>query len=333
MKFLKYLLIVIVGIIGIYIIAALVSNKVSEVVITKEIDANIDKVFDVANDFNHYKNWNEWSRMDTTSTFKIQGSDQIGDVYSWEGKEIGIGSLTKVAVEENKSIHNHMVFIAPWQSEGEDLWAFEAKDGKTIVTWTTQSEAPWYMRPMMSLMLGGAMELGLNNMANYIAELPETPETKIIVENINDIYYLGIRNNIAAKDLAQTLGDSYGKLSAFCTENSIEMAGMPIAIYYTWENDSTDMIAAFPVSEEIEGTEGIEYGVISASKAVTGVHYGSYESSEMSHMSIGQYIEENNFEISGPVFEIYLNDPTTVSQSEIQTKIVYPIASADEMGE
>jgi effector-binding domain-containing protein len=331
MKFLKYLLLVIVGIIGIYVVTALLSDKVSEVVVSKEIDAEIDVVFDVANDFNHYVKWNEWARMDPASTFEVEGAGNVGDMYKWEGPEIGTGSLTKVAVEENKSIHNHMVFVAPWQSEGEDLWAFETKDGKTVITWTTQSEAPWYMRPMMSMMLGGTMEIGLNNMAEYIAEMPEPAKAEIIIENINDMYYLGVRNQIATSELAQTLGESYGKLSAFCTENSVEMAGMPLAIYYTWENDSTDMIAAFPVSEEIEGTEGIEYGVISASKAVTAIHYGSYDSSEMTHMAMGAYIEENGFEISGPVFEIYLNDPETVSEAEIQTKIIYPIASADEM--
>lgn len=331
MKFLKYLILIILGIIGIYVVACLASEKVSEVVVTKEMDADVNKVYPVVNDFNHYVNWNEWARMDPTSTFEVDGSDQVGDVYKWEGKEVGTGSLTKISAENNKSIHNHMVFIAPWESEGEDLWAFEAKDGKTIVTWTTQSEAPWYMRPLMSMMLGGTMEIGLQNMQEYLAELPEAKSSEIVVENMNDMYYLGIRSKIAAKDLQQTLASSYGKLSEFCAENSIEMAGMPMAIYYTWENDSTDMIAAFPVSEEMEGTDGIEYGVMSASKAVTTIHMGSYESSENTHMTIGQYVEENGFDISGPVCEIYLNDPTTVSEDNIQTKIIYPIASADEM--
>lgn len=55
------------------------------------------------------------------------------------------------------------------------------------------------------------------------------------------------------------------------------------------------------------------------------VHYGSYSSSEQAHEEIYNYITENNYEIIGSPWEVYANDPTLVSESEIQTNIYYPV--------
>lgn len=332
MKFLKYLVLVILGLIAIYVIACFASNKVSEVVVEKEIGADVNKVFTAVNDFNHYKNWNEWSRMDTAGDYKVMGSEKVGDKFMWEGEVIGTGSLEKIAFNKNENIHNKMVFVKPFENTGDDLWAFEDNNGTTHVTWTTKTEAPWYMRPVMGMMLTGTMEKGLSNMEEYIATMPENKNGNFAEEMMSETKYIGIRNKIAASEIGQTLEKAYGKLGEFCKENNIEMAGMPMAIYYTWENDSTDMVAAFPINQTVEGNEFIDYGVINACDVISTTHFGSYESSGESHEAMYSYFQNNGLEMQGPAIEIYLNDPTEVSTENIQTKIIYPIA-VSEMAE
>ena len=331
MKFLKYLVLVILGLIAIYIIACLSSNKITEVVVKRELSADLSTSFTAVNDFNHYQNWNEWSKMDTAANFEVVGSSNVGDKFQWDGEEIGTGYLVKESSEPNKSIHNHMVFTAPWESEGEDLWAFADVNGKTMVTWTTKSEAPWYMRPIMTPMLSGTMEKGLDNLAAYLETMPVSKNGVFIKEKMDEMKYLGIRNKIAASDLVHVLTDSYEKLGTYCNENGIEMAGMPMAIYYTWENDSTDVVAAFPVSETVEGTDGIDFGIIPAANTLSTVHYGTPESTEESHEGMYAFFMAKNLEMGGPVYEIYLTDPTIVEAELNQTKIIYPIAEAPEV--
>lgn len=331
MKFLKYLVLVILGLIAIYVIACLASNKITEVEVKRELDADLSNAFAAVNDFNHYQNWNEWSRMDTAADFEVVGSNNIGDKFQWSGEQIGTGYLVKESSETNKSIHNHMVFTAPWESEGEDLWAFAEVNGKTVVTWTTKSEAPWYMRPLMNPMLSGTMQKGLDNLSSYLETMPVSKNGVFMEENMDEMFYLGIRKKIAAKDLGATLGEAYAKIGAYCNENGVQMAGMPMAIYYTWENDSTDMVAAFPISTEVEGTKGIDFGIIPASKVISTTHYGTPESSEESHNAIYAYFTQNKLEMAGPVYEIYLTDPETVKAEDNQTKIIYPIAEPAEV--
>lgn len=329
MKFIKYLVIVILGLIAIYVIACFASNKVSEVVVKKEIDADINKVFMAVNDFNHYQHWNEWARQDSAANFKVIGSNNIGDKYEWQGEVVGNGYLEKVSFNKNQNIHNKMEFIQPFQSEGDDLWAFESSGNKTNVTWTTKTEAPWYMRPVMGLMLTGTMDKGLSNMEEYVALMPENKNGKFTKEMMYETKYVGIRKKIAAKDVGENLASSYAALGQFCAENNLEMSGMPMAIYYTWENDSTDMVAAFPINQVIEGNDMIDYGVINQCDVISTTHFGSYESSGESHEAMYGYFQKNNLEMEGPAIEIYLNDPAEVEAAELQTKIIYPIAKKD----
>ena len=46
---------------------------------------------------------------------------------------------------------------------------------------------------------------------------------------------------------------------------------------------------------------------------------------EQAHLAIGKLMNENGLTAAGPVYEIYVNDPTTVKESEIQTDIYYLI--------
>lgn len=328
MKFLKYLLIIVVAIVAIYFIAAIASPKVVEVTAEKEIEAPVDKVFMVVNDYNHYMNWNAWSKMEADEVSSVKGKgNEIGDVYSWEGDTIGKGQLEKMDFVKNESIHNHMTFFSPWDSEGEDLWKFESTENGTKVIWTTQSEPPLFMRPVMGMMLKPQLQMGLDNIAEYVDELPEPHFTELSIEEVDEMNYLGIKSNISTDAIGETLGECYGKLGQYCGENSIEMAGMPMAIYHEWNEDGTTLMeAAFPVMEVTEGNgEEIVGGTTAKTKALTTTHFGSYESTMMAHMAIDEYIKENNLEITGPVVEIYLNDPGEVAEHEIQTKIIYPV--------
>ena len=55
------------------------------------------------------------------------------------------------------------------------------------------------------------------------------------------------------------------------------------------------------------------------------VHLGPYEACEPTYLKLFAWIEERGMKITGPIREIYHNDPREVSPDEIMTEILAPV--------
>lgn len=332
MKVLKFLGIAVLAIVVVYLIACAVSPEKVELEYSYQSEVPVEKLYVAAADLNHLQKWNAWSKLDIDSESSVEGNGaEVGDVYKWEGDTVGTGQLTNVEFIENEKIVRKLEFFAPWVSEAEDITTFETNENGTLVKFIyNDNGAGFFMRPIYKMILKAAMDEQMNNglkfMSEYAAELElSAPKADIIVEELEAIPYVGISKNIEVSEIAATLQEGFANLGAFCQENEAKIAGMPMAIYHTWDGQETDMEAAFPIEGEVAGNADVKFNTIPAGKAVTAVHTGSYESTADTHMEIDAYLEANGLEINGSVYEIYMNDPGQVSPEEIKTKIVYPI--------
>jgi len=69
--------------------------------------------------------WNPWQQSDPSAKKPITGTPNTpGHKYAWEGKKIGMGSLTLKNPDE-KQIHFDLEFLKPWKSKAKDNWLFE----------------------------------------------------------------------------------------------------------------------------------------------------------------------------------------------------------------
>lgn len=106
-------------------------------------------------DLNYYSQWNPWQQSDPTAKSTITGTPGSRDhKYAWEGKKVGVGSLTLLNADE-KHIHFELEFFKPWKSKAKDNWLFEPwGDGsETKVTWQNSGELPWPMARLMGPMI------------------------------------------------------------------------------------------------------------------------------------------------------------------------------------
>jgi hypothetical protein len=156
------------------IIAALMPktfNIEKTIVISKPVPEVMNKI----SDLNYYSQWNPWQQMDRTAKNQITGTPKIpGHKYSWQGKKVGVGSLTLRDLD-NKHIHFDLEFLKPWKSKAKDNWLFEHwGDGETKVTWQNSGELPWpiarLMGPVISKNLDHQFGKGLNNLKNMCEE-------------------------------------------------------------------------------------------------------------------------------------------------------------------
>jgi uncharacterized protein YndB with AHSA1/START domain len=134
------------------------------------IEKPVEQVMKYISDLNYYSQWNPWQRADPTAKHTITGSAGLtGHKYAWEGKKVGIGSLT-LRDSDHKHIHFDLQFLKPWKTKAKDNWLFEPwGDGsQSKVTWQNSGELPWpmasLMGPMINKNLNHQFEQGLNNL-------------------------------------------------------------------------------------------------------------------------------------------------------------------------
>jgi hypothetical protein len=136
-------------------------------IIKKPVEFVMDKVADL----NHYATWNPWQKMEPGSKSEINGTPKAaGHSYSWEGKKIGMGSLTLRDIDR-KHVHFYLDFVKPFKASASDDWHFEEwGTGETKVTWQNSGDLPYpiarLMRPMLNKSLEKQFVEGLQNLKN-----------------------------------------------------------------------------------------------------------------------------------------------------------------------
>lgn len=128
------------------------------------------EVMNRISDLNYYSQWNPWQQSDPTVKNTITGTaGSPGHKYAWEGKKVGVGSLTLLSMD-SKHIHFDLEFLKPWKAKAKDNWLFEQwGDGnETKVIWQNSGDLPWpmarLMGPMLNKNLSHQFEQGLNNL-------------------------------------------------------------------------------------------------------------------------------------------------------------------------
>ena len=96
---------VIIGLIALLLIIAALMPKSYNVEKTTIIKKAVAEVMNKVGNLNSYSQWNPWQQMDPTAKSTITGTPKTpGHKYAWEGKKVGVGSLTLNSID-NKHIH------------------------------------------------------------------------------------------------------------------------------------------------------------------------------------------------------------------------------------
>jgi uncharacterized protein YndB with AHSA1/START domain len=102
--------------------------------VSEEINAPINKVFDLLNDLDQLNAWSPFSAMDPSLVSTISSpASGLGSVYSWKGKRIGSGSMTMSVCSKPHKIAFDMDFNGKDKALSEYL--LTETDGVTTVTW------------------------------------------------------------------------------------------------------------------------------------------------------------------------------------------------------
>lgn len=124
------------------------------------------------------------------------------------------------------------------------------------------------------------------------------------------------------------------KVYAYTVKKNIAIAGPPIflcheispeAVIEANEKRTATIEVAWPVSGTAKGENEIKVYELAGGRMAHTTHYGPYDSCEPTYLRLFAWIKEKGLHISGPIREIYPNDPREVKPEEIITEIFVPV--------
>jgi hypothetical protein len=158
-----------IGLIILLLVIAAFLPRFYNVEKTMIIKKPVNEVMSRVSNLNEYAKWNPWQQTEPAASKTIAGTPgSRGHAYAWQGKKIGVGSLTITNIDD-RHIHFALEFLKPWKSKAKDNWLFEPwRDGETKVTWQNSGNLPWpiarLMGPVINKNLNHQFEAGLNNL-------------------------------------------------------------------------------------------------------------------------------------------------------------------------
>jgi effector-binding domain-containing protein len=142
-----------------------------------------------------------------------------------------------------------------------------------------------------------------------VAGITEVGPYKLIAELIPKIYeYAGSKG-------AQFTGPPVFLCHEITAEKAMEAD----------KNGTANIEVAAPIASNIPETDEITCYTIPGGKMAKTMHKGPYQDCGPTYEKFYKWIEDQGKKISGPVREVYLNDPREVASEEILTEIYAPI--------
>lgn len=211
---------------------------------------------------------------------------------------------------------------------------FKKEGEATVVTWYMDSDMGWnpigrIFGLFMDGMLGPDFEKGLADIKKVSESMPKTAESSVKVEVVDVATQAAytIKASVKMNEIANKLGEIYGKIIGLLEKNKVEIVGPPFLITHKYTPEALEMEAGLPVANLGKSSGEINAIEIKAGKAATAIHYGAYETSEKTYLAIEEWIKQNNKQIIGSPWEVYITDPGLEKDTtKWQTQIYFPIA-------
>jgi len=132
---------------------------------------------------------------------------------------------------------------------------------------------------------------------------------------------------ISMEQIAEIAAEGYAKLMGYLAEQGQQIAGVPYLAYMNGNEDYSrfDVELGIPVQKEVAVSGEFYMSKTCEGKAVTATHKGAYKDIEIAYTALMGYMAENKLESTGVYYDYYLNDPADTPESELLTKVVFPI--------
>lgn len=319
--FLKYILLPLIVLFGIYALLCYFGPKDFDVEESIKIEAPAPVVYHLVNSLKKTETWNPWTLEDTTMVTTYNDvSMGVGSESSWESESMGTGTQKIIEVENNKRVKSSLEFgDQPGVINHAELTLTPEKKS-TEVTWSFTSGAPnpFLIRGVMLVMgmksgMVKSYKDGLKNL-KAIAEERAKDQVyngfKIEEKDMPERNFVLSRQEVKMANIQQFYATNLGALFNKVQASGVEMDGMPCGLFFRWDEKAqlTDMAAAIPTATPIS-IDGAASLTIDSRKGIVVDFYGDYSKTAMAHEAIEEYMRDKGYFQDPPIIEEYVTDP------------------------
>ena len=86
------------------------------------------------------------------------------------------------------------------------------------------------------------------------------------------------------------------------------------------------MVIGFPLANKIEGEKNLLSGKLQGGRYVKSIHRGAYQRVGMTYNKLLQFLLKENLNYKNESMEIYLNDPETTKEEDLETIVLIPLS-------
>ena len=151
---------------------------------------------------------------------------------------------------------------------------------------------------------------------------------KIETTNMQPQLAVAIKKESATmEEIAVVATEGLQKVFAFLAEQGAGIAGVPYLAYSNGNADFSkfDVELGIPVAAVLPTSGEFSMSKTCEGKAITATHKGAYKDVEETYVALMGYMAEHKLESTGVYYDYYLNDPANTPESELLTKVVFPI--------
>ncbi|HMC16066.1 MAG TPA: SRPBCC family protein [Albitalea sp.] len=140
MRVLKWLMTVLLVLIGVLLIGGLLISPRFTVTRSIVVNAPADKVYALVADPRDWKQWSVWNKRDPGMQIDYSGPPSgAGAKWSWHSKSEGNGAMTFTAAEPGKRVAFDL-FFSDFGTTSKGEFVFAPEGGGTRVTWTMNGD-------------------------------------------------------------------------------------------------------------------------------------------------------------------------------------------------
>lgn len=149
----------------------------------------------------------------------------------------------------------------------------------------------------------------------------ESIDTQLV--EVPMMYLLSIRKMVHEHEVAEEYGNCFRKLFRKTQVDKLTVLAPPMVLFHSEEFSpfGLDIEFAIPVKEYVTGTRDFYPGL-----CLKTILNGSYSNLSSVYTKQREWAEKEGYESSNALYEVYVTDPSGVSQeSDLITEIYYPV--------
>jgi effector-binding domain-containing protein len=137
-----------------------------------------------------------------------------------------------------------------------------------------------------------------------------------------------IRTRTSVDRIPEVMGKAFESVFRYLGKMGAQPASPPFAAYHNMDMQNLDVEIGVAVSRELPASGEIHKGEIPAGQFATCLHVGPYTELTQAYDALTEFVKEEGYEVSGAVYEFYLNGPEEAAPEELETRICFPVRQA-----